>query len=206
MEMDRLVREIAAALEPELNVPFALFGHSMGSLVAFAVAQRFKALGLREPMCLLASGGVAPFERERRNLGPMSDDDIVAWLRKMGGTPEELLQDAEMRAHLTPIVRADLAVISSYRHAERPQLSCPVHAFGGREDPGVSIGRLAAWRRVTSGPFSQHVFEGDHYFILPRWREVTSQIAARMVPAGGDSRSSVIRPWVAESFEPPASR
>src|SRR6516225_8587755 len=40
--LDDLVRDLTVSLTPRLNMPFALLGHSMGALVAFELARRFR--------------------------------------------------------------------------------------------------------------------------------------------------------------------
>src|SRR5436305_4752920 len=42
VRMDRLVANLAAAVRPHLDRPFALFGHSMGSLVALELARELR--------------------------------------------------------------------------------------------------------------------------------------------------------------------
>jgi surfactin synthase thioesterase subunit len=55
--MAELVEAMVEALAPLLpGRPFALFGHSMGAWVAFALAQELAARGLQLPLCLYVSG------------------------------------------------------------------------------------------------------------------------------------------------------
>ena len=58
--VDALVDALASALVDELDVPYALFGHSLGSLVAFELARELRRRGVGEPRALLVSGGPAP--------------------------------------------------------------------------------------------------------------------------------------------------
>ena len=44
--------------------------------------------------------------------------------------------------------------------AEPVTLSCPIHAFGGSDDPLVSESDLHEWRSRTSGDFSVQILAG----------------------------------------------
>ena len=58
-DMARMVAEITAALTPALDLPFLLFGHSVGALIAFEVARALEAQGL-QPLHVLLSGYAGP--------------------------------------------------------------------------------------------------------------------------------------------------
>src|SRR6185436_20768362 len=93
------------------GVPIALFGHSMGAIVAFELAAR---LG-RQVRHLFVSGSSAPHLHLVKERSSLSDAELVRELAEMGGTPREILEDAEMMELLLPMLRADFALVESYR-------------------------------------------------------------------------------------------
>src|SRR5262249_38862246 len=136
--------------------PFALFGHSMGALVAFELTHLLRAsLGV-QPAALLVSGcrgpQVPPREVPTYNL---PDDAFVEALRVLNGTPAAVLESREALEFLTPILRADFEAVQTYRYEARPRLSVPIAAFGGTTDAHVLECDVDAWRDMTRGRFTR---------------------------------------------------
>jgi surfactin synthase thioesterase subunit len=154
-------------------LPLALFGHSMGAIVAFELA---RALG-RDVVHLIASGSAGPsLPRGGRGLHQLPHDELVAELERLGGTPEEVLQNRELLDLLVPRLRADLTASETYRRRPAPLLACPITVLGGRDDRAVSGASLAAWADETTGGFAQHMLAGDHFFVSTRRAEVLGLI------------------------------
>src|SRR2546427_5480233 len=59
-QLERLVDALVPALRGELDRPYALFGHSMGGLIAFETARRLRALGAPLPQRLCVAAVSAP--------------------------------------------------------------------------------------------------------------------------------------------------
>jgi medium-chain acyl-[acyl-carrier-protein] hydrolase len=149
-----------------LDVPFALFGHSLGALVSFELARQLRKLGLPDLVHLFVSGHRAP---QIPRPGPLThqwpDAEFVAELRRLNGTPEEVLQHAELMALLLPVLRADFAIIETYSGSDEEALDCPISAFGGLQDSEASYDEVAAWREQTRGLFKVRMLPGDHFFL-----------------------------------------
>lgn len=162
-----LVENAAEALSPHLDVPYVLFGHSLGALLAFELARELRRLGLPAPRHLFVSAARAPHLAPReRAIHALPEGEFVAELcRRYGGMPPAVLQSAELMAMLLPILRADLAVLETYLHGIEPPLECPVGAFTGTEDPHVRREEVAAWREHTSGGFTLQLLPGGHLYL-----------------------------------------
>ena len=161
-----LVDALIEAIAPHLDVTFAIFGHSMGALLAYELAKRLEQRGSGEPVCLFVSGREAahlPFGH--RELHLLEDDAFASALaERYGGAPQELLADAELRSIFLPILRADLRLVENYRHDADEMLRCDVIAFAGSEDWSVSEAGLRGWGELTQGEFAARRFAGDHFF------------------------------------------
>jgi surfactin synthase thioesterase subunit len=161
IQMDQLVRAAAAALAAYLDKPFALFGHSMGALIAFELTRHLRTKYSVEPVHLFVSGRPAPQTvSEPLDLDQL-DVELAAMLRRRNGTPE----NPELIELLLPMLRADLALCSSYIYTPQPPLSFPITAFGGLDDHGVPRHSLEGWREHTTAPFVLRLFPGDHFFL-----------------------------------------
>lgn len=162
----RLVETAAPALAPHFDRPFAFFGHSMGAVIAFELARHLRATGGAGPARLFVSGRGAPqIESERSLTHNLPDAEFVETLRRLKGTPEEVLDHRELQELMLPILRADFEAIGTYVYAEGEPLDCPVTAFGGIQDLGVSRQALEGWREQTSSHFNLRMLPGDHFFI-----------------------------------------
>ncbi|EGO65793.1 thioesterase II family protein [Acetonema longum] len=163
--MSPLIDALAGALLPELDVPFAFFGHSLGALISFELSRRLQEKDLH-PVHLFVSGYRAPtLARIKPPMHLLPDAEFIERLRTYNGTPEEVLQNSDLMNVLLPILRADFALHETYTYAAHMPLACPISALGGTEDPDVKYQDLAAWQEQTSGNFKILLFPGDHFYI-----------------------------------------
>ena len=95
----------------------------------------------------------------------MPQYEFAVELRRLNGTPDELLKNRELMDIVLPSLRADFALYESYRYSSEPPLNCPISTFGGMSDEKVSHRDLQAWRDQTNGSFSIRMFPGDHFFL-----------------------------------------
>jgi len=166
IRMEALVDDLASVLVPYVDRPFAIFGHSMGSIVGYEVACRlFRDLGVK-PLLLAVSARRAPhLPSDRDEDYKLPDDQLCDRLREMKGTPAEVLANPELMQLMLPLIRADFELNDTYDRPDHPPLDCPVSAFGGLKDAEVSREDLEAWSRVSTGAFKQRMFPGDHFYL-----------------------------------------
>jgi medium-chain acyl-[acyl-carrier-protein] hydrolase len=161
-----LIDPLCAALEPRLNRPYALFGHSMGAVVAYEAARRFSRAGMAGPSCLIVSGSRAPgIAGNRRRLHALPDDEFVFEVARLNGIPPEVLDEPELLRMLLPAFRADYELVETYQPLPGSRLDCPVFAYMSTSDPEVEYTQVLAWREVTTGEFTMRVFRGDHFYL-----------------------------------------
>jgi medium-chain acyl-[acyl-carrier-protein] hydrolase len=189
---DRL-EPLVADLLPEVlaarNTPYALFGYSLGALVAFEVARTMEHRYGCPPVHLCVGAFRAP--HLRRTAVPdydLPDPLFRERLRAFNGTPEAVLADESLMELMIPILRADLAVADTYRFSPDRPLSCPITAFAGSEDDEVDASSVAQWRRHTSADFSLKVIEGDHFFLHRQQPEMLRRLSEILTSGRESSR------------------
>lgn len=163
--LDALVEALATAIGDELDVPYALFGHSLGSLIAFELARELRRRGAGEPCALFLSG--CPSPRRPRDLPPLHDApdaQVFTWLRTLGGLPDEVTEEPDLLEFFLPTIRADFALLETYEYEPDRPLAAPVVALAGREDTEVPLAHVLPWVAETTGPFEHHVLSGGHFF------------------------------------------
>lgn len=160
-----LVQALAQALVPMLDKPFAFFGHSLGALVSFELARELRRHGF-QPAHLFVSAGRAPhIPHQGMSTHDLPEGKFLEELRRLNGTPEEVLKHRELMQIMLPLLRADFSVYETYKYSNEAALNCPISSFGGSRDRRVNQGDLEAWRDQTCDSFSLQMFPGDHFFL-----------------------------------------
>lgn len=165
LQFSDLIEALSEALLPCFMKPFVFFGHSMGALIAFGLAQQLRQQGRPMPEQLLLSAYRAPQIPNRESLHTLSEPALIQKLLELDGTRPEVLENLELRQFLLPIMRADFSICESYVYTNQEPLDCPITTFGGLQDKRVSKESLEAWRKQTSNRFTLHMLPGNHFFL-----------------------------------------
>lgn len=167
-ELQPLVDALASACTALADRPFAFFGHSMGSLIAFEVTRALRDRAAPMPVHLFVSGANAPdVPRTREPLHPLpgADEFVAAVASRYGGLPKAVLDNRELLEVILPVLRADMRITESYVHTPAAPLPVGIAAYTGAEDPMVTPESLMGWRAQSTGGFASRVFPGDHFFL-----------------------------------------
>lgn len=169
-------------LQPLLKKPFAFFGHSMGALVSYEFARRLQREKQPGPFELFVSGCIAPHERLVHDpTYNLPEPEFIAELRRLQGTPAEVLDNPELMQLMMPIVRADFKASQTYKYDPGPPLKCALRAFGGLKDDMVPREKVEAWSEHTSGSFRAQMLPGDHFFLNTSQSLLTRIIAQELL-------------------------
>ncbi len=168
--IDALADDLMPGILPVARTaPYALFGHSMGALLAFLCAVRLHALGAPVPAALFLSACPAPtsqgapFEDSLRRIGH-SSSAVWQHARDLGGIPDEILGSPDFRKYLEPILHADFTAMRSWRPRDFSALPLPITVLLGNQDT-VSEQSGRGWARLTTSRFALHWFDGGHFYL-----------------------------------------
>ncbi|OIK23567.1 thioesterase II family protein [Streptomyces malaysiense] len=178
--MDELADRLCAALRGFIDVPLAIFGHSMGASLGYETALRLsRRYGFR-PAALMVSGRTPPDTPDDTLPDPDDVESVLAEVRRLGGTDAAVLDDPDLRELVLPALLADFKVVSGYTPRDCVALPLPVVAYVGDADPDVDVEVVRGWARASSVDFTLKVFPGDHFYLVDQRDRLVHDVGARL--------------------------
>lgn len=169
LDMDALVNDLDHALDPYLSdgasQPYALYGHSMGALIAYRLVRHRASTGAALPSMLLVGAHPAPHRPHRlRHVPDVPQNELVQWLSSIGGLSHQMLRHPEWLRWAVDLVRDDLTLTASHQPQVAGPVPCPIQVFTGSDDPLVSPADASAWADQTLSSCEVHTINGGHFF------------------------------------------
>jgi medium-chain acyl-[acyl-carrier-protein] hydrolase len=179
--MDEIVATLLPEVEAATDLPFALFGHSLGALVAFELTAALERSAASSPSHLFVSGRTSPTQVfTGTSVHALADDAFLdALSTRFGGVPDAIRAEPELLALLLPALRADIRTFETYSPLTAHKVRCPVHVYGGAADRHPRPADLSTWQDVAERDVSVRVFPGDHFYLASSRRALTTDIASR---------------------------
>jgi surfactin synthase thioesterase subunit len=178
---EEVIWRLSEALMPWMDRPFALFGHSLGALVAFEFARHLDRDRRAELIQMFVSGREAPQlpldETPKHNL---PHEELLDELRQLAGTNEEVLKERELLDIFIPLLRADFFLSESHVYEAGPPLNVPITAYGGMQDEHVLTSKLEAWCEQTTAGFRRVMFPGGHFFLHDHRAQILTDLAGEL--------------------------
>jgi len=177
-DLEALLGELVPVLAGAVDGPYALFGHSMGALVAYEAARRLVVQGVPAPVHMFASALGAPHAPYRtRYVSTLPEKEFKRAMVTMSGLPKEAVQEPAFLSLLLPTLRADFRLCESYEHVDSAPLPCRLTVLTGADDDVAPLD-LALWRELNTGRFRIRVIDGDHHFVVTHRRQVAEVVRA----------------------------
>jgi medium-chain acyl-[acyl-carrier-protein] hydrolase len=166
--IDDAVDDVFNIIKDELQQgPYALFGHSMGSMIAIELVYKIRRNNLPGPIHIIFSGRAAPQvpRDKKRKLHHLPEKEFKEQMLEMGGTPKEFFEHPELMDLFLPLLKGDFRLTETYIHPEKDSpLECDITVLSGRQDEDTEE-EVEAWRVHTKGNCDIHYFDGGHFFI-----------------------------------------
>lgn len=164
--VDAMAHGFLGAALPMMDRPFAFFGHSLGSMVAFRAAAILRQRpGVLRPALLMVSGARPPHLPDPDPIHTLPDDRFRLALKRRGGTPDEILNDPGVFSFFAPTLRADLCAAENWHDPDPAVPDLPMGVFVGHGDSIAKSGGANDWLRYARGAPEYRVFDGGHFFL-----------------------------------------
>ncbi|MGW5982738.1 thioesterase II family protein [Bacillus mycoides] len=175
--VDEMVTDLIEKTSHMLNEgrPYAIFGHSMGGLLAYQFCRKINELNLPQPNSLIVSGFQPPDIKLKGNIHLLPIDEFAKRMAQNGNIPASIFEDSNLYNLFIPILYCDYKAVFNYEYQPANRTKTDLHIFTGKNDHPVYHLRKE-WSRHTTGKFEEHVFEGGHFFIREDELEVLNRI------------------------------
>jgi medium-chain acyl-[acyl-carrier-protein] hydrolase len=172
-----VAEQLVGVIPPMLDRPYLTYGHSMGSTVSFELLHLLKERNLPLPHRYFAAARQAP--HLPRRIAPFYDfplPEFITELRRFGGTPDVILESAELMEMLEPLLRTELRAAYAYHRDPVVKLECGASVFGGARDEIVLPEELSGWQEHFHQRMDFRLFAGGHFFLEDSKEQVVSAI------------------------------
>ncbi|MGW8957688.1 thioesterase II family protein [Paenibacillus sp. NPDC055715] len=158
--------------------PYAIYGHSMGTMIAFELYYKLVTGGYGKPAHLFVSGGRAPHvPRDFPWTHDLTAEQFRTHLQRYGQLSEVIFDNRELYDYFIPVLRADFKAVETYKYTDQAvPLNCSVTALTGLADNTMTLQDAEAWGQHTDQNFQIFTFDGGHFFIHDEVERITQII------------------------------
>ena len=182
-DFNEAAQALADAIYPLIDRPYVLYGHSLGSLMAFEVVHRLRVMGAPLPVHLFVASRRAPQVAYvgDQPIGSLPKEEFLRLLQEnYGALPQAVLSNPELLDMFEPIIRSDMILLEGYQYSERGPLDCPLTVYSGVDDPSVNNDMLEAWKQHTTVGFERKHFPGDHFFVQSQLKPLLESLSKEL--------------------------
>ena len=171
-----IAQDIYRSMIPHIDKPYAIYGHSMGAIIAYLVTRIIVKEKKNRPVTMLLTGAMGPSvlkDEPVRHL--MTYDELVIELRKLGGVPEEVLNNKNLMDFYSTILRSDFKAVETFDYKPEEPINIPITVITGTQEK-ITRDQAMTWKNETTGEFKFFQFPGDHFFIFDNPAEIVRRI------------------------------
>ncbi len=165
------------------NEDYAIFGHSMGTVLACELIRQAAAQKLNAPLHVFLSGKNPPDEGVHcfENVENASDEEIVDFFSANSLSSNAPVPDEELMKTLNKILCTDVRMAERYSIApEEISLDCDITVFYGTDDVLMQNVDMNSWQRYTLGKCETIPFSGGHFYYTQHKEEICQIIKNKL--------------------------
>lgn len=165
--MEDVIEDLYHLIRQDLDTAqYMFFGHSFGTAVICELMDKIYDNGHQKPLHIFVSGRYPPHFPIGTAISHLPDEEFIHEVFKLGGTPQELLDNKELLDMFIPVLRADYRAIEPYCYQRRDyRWDVNISVLNGTRDDELKDGEIAEWKEYTNRNCTLYSFEGGHFFI-----------------------------------------
>ena len=168
----RMTDDIFHQIKMHTNIPYAFYGHSLGTLLGFLLVKRILNENLPQPLHLFFSGRGGPSVQDKdKHIHALPKKEFIKKLHEYEGSPQEILNDEGIMEFFEPVLRADFKAITTYMYKKDIPFDIPITVMIGTNED-TTYEEAMKWQDETSKIISVRQFPGGHFFIYQHSSEI----------------------------------
>jgi len=171
-DIHKIVDDAFLQIKAHINIPYAIYGHSLGTLLGFLLVKRILNEDLPQPIHLFFSGRGGPSVQDKdKHIHALPKKEFIKKLQEYEGSPQEILNDESIMEFFEPVLRADFKAVSNYPYNEDTPFNIPITVMIGTTE-NTTYKEAMKWQDETSKEISLRQFPGGHFFIYQHSQEI----------------------------------
>jgi surfactin synthase thioesterase subunit len=149
------------------EAPYAIYGHSLGTLVSLMLTRKIVRNGDNLPVHLFVTGttGPASYSKKARTRHLLPKSEFMKEVIDLEGSPEGVLDHPELVDYYEPILRADFKAAETFTYDENVLPDLPLTVMTGTNER-YTTEDIQTWQNETTWPAVFYKLPGGHFFIL----------------------------------------
>lgn len=167
-------------IQDKIDMPYILFGHSLGGSIAFELCKKIHSINAQMPVCLAIGDREAPSYPPDLVRYDLSDELFKDTLINEYNLSPEIVENEELMSFFLPALRADFALADTYSSSQKPfsgVINCPIAVFRPA-DTNDSVAAQTGWKNETTADFQMINMSGDHFFVFEHAQEFLQKLVA----------------------------
>jgi surfactin synthase thioesterase subunit len=190
--IDAMAEYVLHHIQDDLSEPYAIYGHSMGAIIAYVLSQKLRKKKLGMPIHLFVSGRQGPpVVSKEKDWHLLPKKEFIQKVMTYGGIPEEVAEEEDLMDLFVPILRADFQAVSDYKYEEAAPLDLPITVMIGL-DEDITYEEALQWQNATTRKIAIKQFPGGHFFIFDHLPEIGNMISRTLAKAILDMTNEMI--------------
>ena len=146
------------------NRPFAIYGHSMGSILGYELVCQMQKRNLPPPAFVFFTGAGAPGFKPRIPIAHLESPEFWVVIAAHNGVPELILQNEDLKNYFEPVMRKDFLALEEYCNSfhHQQKINCPVYLRWGN-DESIVEDEIFGWQNLTKYTVEFRSYQGDHF-------------------------------------------
>ncbi|PWR15439.1 lantibiotic dehydratase [Micromonospora sicca] len=178
--------QVVEAVRQRADRPYAMYGHSMGGLLAFEVVRELRRRGTPLPSRLYLGGSRPPhLPKTLARFADLPDDEFLARIAELGGLPQGVRDLPELLDLILPALRSDFDWLNRYPYRPEAPVPVPLVCLAGTDDRDADPATMADWAGHTAIGCTVRTIQGGHLFFAERAAEVAALVGTDLLAATG---------------------